>query len=116
MNFQQPIKVEIYKDGYTVEDFTVGVTYYIDVEYRFWGIKDISMYLSETSRIITQQTNNQDFSEQAIAFSVDWSRVNNIDWVAGSSYNPSGATIYLNADNSVDYAKSELELTFLSKF
>ena len=113
------ITLDVYKEGFFIDDVDgLGVDFTIEIEHRNWGIKDINMYITGESMVtcVAQDRRSDVEDEQIdIEFKIDWSQMEKVEWNKGGHYSPDSATIYLNADNTVDYRKSYVDMTYLSK-
>ena len=113
------ITLDVYKEGFFIDDVDgLGVDFTIEIEYREWGIKDINMYITGESMVtcVAQDRRSDVEDEQIdIEFKIDWSQMEKVEWNKGGYYSPDSATIYLNADNTIDYKQSYVDMTYLSK-
>ncbi len=115
-DYRGSLVLDIYKDGFFVDDVDeLGVDFTIEIEHRSWGIKEISMRINGTSKVTCMATKRDTDEEVEIEFEIDWSKMEKTEWVKGGHYSPYGARIYLNADNTVNYKESYVDMTYLSK-
>lgn len=115
-DYRGSLVLDIYKDGFFVDDVDeLGVDFTIEIEHRSWGIKDINMYINGESLVTCVAEDKNTGEQKDIEFEIDWSKMEKTEWVKGGHYSPYGATIYLNADNTVNYKESYVDMTYLSK-
>jgi hypothetical protein len=110
------ITLDVYKEGFFIDDVNgLGVDFTIEIEHREWGVKDINMHITGKSLVTCIAEDKQTGEQKDLEFEIDWSQMEKVEWNKGGHYSPDSATIYLNADNTVDYKKSYVDMTFLSK-
>ena len=115
-NYRGVITLDVYNKGSFIDDVEgLGVDFTIEIEHRECGIKDINMYITGNSKVTCIEENNETNDKKDLEFEIDWSEMEKIEWNKGNNYSPDRATIYLNADNTVDYKESYVEMTYLSK-
>jgi len=103
-DFSAPIKVHTYvKSADSNRSYNTAntqVQYSIDVDYRSWGIKDISIQLKDFKISVESEEELDDEgrvidASQSIEVIVYAEKVN-IDWTAGKSYHPGDLTITID--------------------
>jgi len=85
------------------------LTYSIDVEYRSWGIKDISVMPKGVIEFEVEILDADDKVVKTLPVKIDFSMVDcSIEWMEGKSYAPSDLEVYLTKDGKIE----EITLSF----
>jgi hypothetical protein len=85
------------------------LTYTIDVEYRSWGIKDISVMPKGVIEFEVEILDADDKVIKTLPVKIDFSTVDcSIEWMEGKSYDPSDLEVYLTKDGKIE----EVTLSF----
>lgn len=99
--------VSIHVDGLAEGEESLGpdkvnISYDIDIEYRDWGIKDISITPRGRVSFDVEIVDVDDNHVDTIEVLFDFSAVNyRIDWLPGAGYAASGLTIDINREGGV---------------
>lgn len=79
------------------------LTYTIDVEYRSWGIKDISVMPKGVIEFEVEIIDVDDKVIKTLPVKIDFSTVDcSIEWMEGKSYAPSDLEVYLTKDGKIE--------------
>ena len=85
------------------------LTYTIDVEYRSWGIKDISVMPKGVVEFEVEIIDADDKVVKTLPVKIDFSMVDySIEWMEGKSYAPCDLEVYLTKDGKIE----EITLSF----
>lgn len=105
------VKLALYSQDHDREleyDKQVQIPYNIDLDIRNWGIKDISLLVTDTIEIpysvVEYDANGEESSRQDKALTLDLSTAE-IEWVAGGSFGLSELDISLTAEGGIASAK-----------
>ena len=109
---RQEVEVDINLDGgrYATGN-KVTIPFDIQFEYRSWGIKGAYFTASGKITVIYSEYDDQD-SETEKEVELDLSELKH-EWVEGGFYGPEKLMLFLNADGSVDYERSSLDVCYL---
>ena len=103
----------IEEKGYVADSVYVEVPFNIDMEFRSWGLKDISVDLTSEVEV---ELNLQDEAgnEKPLTIKVDLTQLPR-EWVRGGGYAPLEMSLHLTTDGKIDYKNSYIEIMFLKK-
>lgn len=116
-DFRSEVDLQVYvKDLEAGEDVNIYdvdrkklLTYTIDVEYRSWGIKDISVMPKGVIEFEVEIIDVDDKVVKTLPVKIDFSTVDcSIEWMEGKSYDPSDLEVYLTKDGKIE----EVTLSF----
>lgn len=109
--FHQQVNVEIYGHGHEyIEAISkkVNISYYIEVDYRSYGIKSIEVAGSGMVEIHASIENEVTSQIQQFVVIADCSKLK-IDKTQGSGVYPISINIWLDQNRQVDYSNSNIE-------
>jgi len=114
--YHTDVDVEIYpkKKTLSAEADKVSVPFNIDLEFRSWGLKDISVMLYDEITVPYLLVDMEADREEERELVVDLSKLN-IDYYEGGGYYPEVLVIHLNEDGTVNYADSYMHVSYLKK-
>ena len=118
-NYENTVKVYTnLADGIQgdVDTVKVSVPFTIDIEARSWGIKGISLALSETIKVdavmtLYPENDEDDDEEKDLTYEVNLSELTQ-DQTSGGVVTIGDMNITLTKDGKVDYSKSSIEVFF----
>lgn len=104
--FVTKVPVVINHPDYEYTEDKVSIFFDLELDYRSWGLKDVSVSFSEPVSVYAESFDTYSGESRGTKeFSIDLNKyISSIDWVAGSSFVPVSLEVYLRPDETIETA------------
>ena len=90
------------------------IPFYIDMEYRSWGLKGISVFFRDKITLAYTVVNQDTDAAEDKEVEIDLSNLK-VEWEPSGYYGPDSMYITLNADGSVNYEQSYITVCYIKQ-